>query len=822
MNDLKQREYYKIFSNTSKTNDTDKLYLGYQSTTTEIILKKDNATYFHIPFFAEPLPLAQSSLIADGAIPGPIPAMADRIQQKQADYYYNTPWGNPVGNLDGTWLCSWLYSLSGEPPQWFDRYYNPGRLADQEALQAGFNTGEYIKNNPAYIDVPSTIILTPGTYFQYYHCGDQTAKEMLSTFAGDGRDRLRLSIQNWGAEITDESAYGNKGYIRNFNSEWSLNLKEPDVKDRNALSFKNTDFIDTRVVYNSSYNLQNEFTLNFWVRNDDWTDVPGTQLVGNFNNGGFGAFYNNLKYYPYFVIPENYYGHIFYYNQEGTNFLDKSTQPFTLNNPLTGGTSLPVQVSIDGENDIVVLDAGITNTIYKLDHTGSLIALARDTAGFTYTLSGTPKLLAINENNDYTIITTGATYIFTNELILSSWNPQTPYGYNESIAYNTEGVLIRELSCKDIKFDNFNTKWVLKDTGILFANTTSVSSVVGSRNCTNIAIDPENNLWALYDSNKIAKIDLATKTLRDVYEVGLYHETDDINKNISFINSYDRVTNTQMWYALIYHNYEKTLYQVTLQGQIKQTTYLPSNLNVEQAPPTQQRREFLQFTGKGDFTGYEWKRIFNKILYNNNPQIQFKLSVKKPIKNYPSTSFTVSVPVQYLSNKTWHMITCTLQNKVATVYVDTRFRDKKVIPGNVRLNYLRKNDLYIGTPCGKFNNLNKEINSTSIIFNGYLDDIKIYDYAIDPKFLIIFVRDKFVGQDLTWNIPTTTLQYVEGIDRFFKHKLPGSKSPFFKIKLSGLEVKDSTTRKMIEASIFTAIDRIKPSYTELLSIEWVD
>lgn len=822
MSNLKQREYYKIFSGPNKSTDTDKIYLGYQSTTTEIILRKDNTTFFHIPFFASPLPLTQSSLIADGAIPGPIPAMADRIQQKQADYFYNTPWGNPVGNLDGTWLCSWLYSLSGEPPRWFDRYYNPGRLADQEALQAGFNTGEYVKNDPAYVDVPSTIILTPGTYFQYYHCGDKTAQDILDTFSGNNKSNLRLSVQDWSEEFKDESIYGNRGIIRNFKSDWSLDLKEPDVRDRNALNFKNTDFIDTRVIYNSSYNLQNEFTLNFWVRNDDWTDVPGTQLVGNYGNGGFGAFYNNLKYFPFFVIPENYYGHIFYYNQEGTNFLDKSTQPFTLNNPLTGGTSLPVQVGINSDNEVVVLDAGISNTLYKLDHTGTVVALARDVTGLTYTLSGTPKLLAIDGNNHYTVVTTGATYIFTDELILSSWNPNQPYGYNESMAYNYEGVLVRELSSKEIKFDKFNTKWSLKDSGVLFANTASVSGIIGTTNCTNIAIDPEDNLWVLYDSNKIAKVDVASKTLRETFEIGLYHETEDLQKNISFINTYDRNTNAQIWYALIYHNYEKTLYQVTLDGQIKQTTYLPSNLNIEQAPPTQQRREFLQFTGQGDFTGYEWKRIFNKILYNNNPQIQFKLSIRKPIKNYPSKPFIVSVPVQYLSNKTWHMITCTLQNKVATVYVDTRFRDRKVIPGNMRQNYLQKNDLYIGTPCGKFNNFNREINSIGSIFNGYIDDIKIYDYALDPKLLIVFVRQKFLGQDLTWNIPTNTLQYVEGIERFFKHKLPGSKSPFFKIKLSGLKIQDKNTRKIVEASIYTAIERIKPSYTELLSIEWVE
>jgi hypothetical protein len=144
------------------------------------------------------------------------------------------------------------------------------------------------------------------------------------------------------------------------------------------------------------------------------------------------------------------------------------------------------------------------------------------------------------------------------------------------------------------------------------------------------------------------------------------------------------------------------------------------------------------------------------------------------------------------------------------------------LPGNVDLNYEFKNDFFIGCPCGKSENLNTEIASTAVIWNGYIDSVRIYDYAIDAKYIQYFVREKTNASDITWNIPTAALQYVEGIDRFFKHRLPGSKSVFFNIRLTGTKITDTTVRTRIENDIKLAVQKIKPAYTELLRVEWID
>lgn len=831
MEALKQREYYKIFAGSNQSGGYDKLHLGYESSTTELELKKDTSTFFHVPFFTTTQALLDGSLTSDGAIAGPIPAMADRIFKKLGGYGNSTPWGQPsttsnnslssttpFGFTDGTWLCSWLYSLTGEEPVWLDRYYNPGRIGYDEALQGVVTEGTYFKNDPVFIDVPSTMLLEPGVWYQYYHNGEKTAGEIVKTFAGDNNTRLRLGISTWSKETKDDSIYNNTTIISNFKDEWTDSVKQTDTVDTSVLNFNNTDFIDTRVLYNSSYNIQNEFTINTWIQNNDWGTAPATQILGNLNNGGYGIFFDNLKYYPYFIIPENFYGHLFYFNQEGFSYLDKNTQPTTVNNPALSGISNPVSVAVNSNGETLYIDAGVRKGLYKLNHLGEVIAITRDNNGNVVTITGTPYLLSVDGDDNCHVITTTGTYKFDRDLVYISFDDTTPYLPNMQVTFDQSGSLIRQTNCKDVKFDTLNNKWVIDLFGNITCNSVSLTGLPA--NATNIAIDPQDNIWVLHSSNKIAKVSPYTREIISTFEIGTQGTPD--TKHISFIYTYDRAQDTKTWYALIYHNFEKTLYQVTLNGEIKLATPLPSKLNIKESPPSQQDKNKLTFTGKGDFTGYEWKRIFNRVLYNNNPQIHFKLSIRKPIQDSAPSIYTVSVPVNYFTKGSWHLITCTLKNRTMSVYIDTRLRDEKVIPLGFDINYARKNDLFIGCPCGKTSNFNKEINSTALIFNGYIDSIKIYDYAIRPEFLTMFVRERFIGQNLVWELPTAALQYVEVIERFFKHKLPGSKSPFLKIKLSGLQITNKNTRAIIESSIRQAIEQIKPAYSELISIEWID
>lgn len=824
MSDLQQRNYYKLFTGTNQAEGYDKIHLGYEADTTEIILKKDRSTFFHMPYFAETQSLTDSSLIADGAIPGPIPALADRILKKQGNYSNATPWGNTSGIKDGQWLCSWLYAVSSEPPQWLDRYYDPGRLAYREALEGNANFTDYYKHDPIYYDVPSTLTLEAGVLYQYFHQGEQTAKQHIQTFSGPDKSRLRLDIEDWSCACpnnpkpVDSSIYNNTVTIENFKNDWIVSLFDPGYQDRNSLSFDNTDFINCYVTYDDSYTLDNEFTTSFWINSKDITQATTTQLVGNLRRGGYGIFFDNLQHTPYFVIQENTYGHFFYFNSEGNVYLEKNTQ-------LILGTPANYSfVSMNSNYETIGIEVNNGRGV-KYNHVGDVITYTREANGNFLPLEGTPRFLVLSGNDDSIFVTSLSTYIFDKDLLLKSVIPQ-PYGYKEYLTFDTSGNLVRELSCLDIKFDSYNQKWAIKDNGVLTCQgvaltglPTNTGSLSGSN--TNLAVDPENNLWVLSNSNTAYKINTITKQVIDTYEIGVL-TTDTQPKNISFIRVYTRATNSYTWYAIICHDFEKTVYQVTLDGKIVENTFLPPKLNILDPVTAIQDPNQLTFVGRGDFTGYERRRIFNKVFYNNNPQIQFKVASEYPNRSLPNSINTLSVPAQYLADNVWHLITVTLKNSVAKIFIDNYERDSMVLPGNARLTYEFKNDLFIGTPCGKTENYNREINSTSTIWNGYIDSVRVYDYAIEPKFIQYFSREKTNASDIEWNIQTAALQYVEVIDRFFKHKLPGSKSVFFNIRLTGSKITDPALRSRIEDDIKLAVQQIKPAYSELLKVEWID
>lgn len=821
---IKQREYYKIFTNPNQEENNDKVHLGYEATTTEITFKKDNTTYFHVPYFANTQHIQDSNLVGAGAIPGPIPAGADKIFKKLSEYGNTTPLGKSEQRQDGTWLCSWLYALSSEPPKWLDRYYNPGTLSYEEALTQGINLLTYQKHDPVYYDIPSTLTLEPGVWYQYHHQGEKSAAEFVKTFAGNDKSKLRLDIDNWSSGLgeplsTDSSIYNNSIIIENFDLNFVDKETSPGYVDRNILSYDNNKFINCQVAYKDFYNLNNEFSVVLWTKSNDWSQSPSTQLLGNLYNGGYSLFFNNLKYYPFFVVSETTYGHFFLFNQEGLIYNEKNSQI------IYGQSTNFFNVHINDESQIVAVEGPPSDTaassiykVYKFNHLGELLAVTRDNDNNTMTLAGIPKLSILDKDNNTIVITTSGTYTFDSDLIFVNYLSSQPYNSNEQICYNQNGTLIRQTNCIDIKFDSNNTKWHIDLAGKVYNNNIQFPGIA---NATNIHIDPNNDIWILAGTNDVYKIDTTTKQIKTTFKVGV-DQPDMLTeiKNISFIYTYTRSTGSKIWYALIYHSNEKTLYQVTLDGLIKQSIYLPQKLNILEPKTALQNKDTLSFTSKGDFTGYEWKRIFHNVLYKNKPQLQFKIATKEPISSEKTILYKVTVPVDYLENNEWHLFVVTFKDRKLKLYIDNYFRDSIEISPELSVNYFYKNNLHIGCPTGKSENLNKELNSQSLIWDGYIDSIRVYDYAIDETFIQYFIKEKIQGDDIVWNLVTAPLQYVESIDRFFKHRVPGYKSNFFKLKINQTEITDFNLRQAIENDIRAALLEIIPKNTELLSIEW--
>lgn len=820
MSNLLQRDYYKLFTGTNQEEGYEKIHLGYEAAVSEISFLKDKTTYFHIPYFAAKQNLIDSTLIANGATPGPIPAMADRIMKKETGYGNNTPWGTSSLNQDGTWLCSWLYAVSSEPPKWLDRYYNPGYLNYEEALKGNVSFTNYVKSNLGFYDVPSTLTLEPEVYYQYFHTGELTTQKIVETFSGANNKKLRLSIPSWSQQPKDDSFYKNSFLNGNIPTANIITSNNALYNKQSVLSFEGTNYIECGLKYSENYNPINEFTISFWLYNKNWKNATSTQIIGNLYNTGYSIGYNNLKYNPYFVIPENTYGTFFYGNLEGNIY----------NNVIfsTENTTLSGFIGINLNSEVVVTDIK-TKRIYKFDHLGNLLATCRDESENIINIdSGIPKLMTIDGSNNVHIVTTVGYYVFDQGLrrISQSNKLYDNRLCGEQMAFDYNGTLVREPSCYDVKFDAYNVKWTISpDQKVYYtenrAAKTTLFDSLSSLSATNLAIDPENHLWVLTNNGGVNRIDTLSKTITQSYTLGSTIEPTNF-KNISFINQYNRFQDSLNWYALIYQNTEQTLYQLTLNGQVVKTTNLPTRFDAKNFGFENFERNKLQFTAIGDFTGYECRRIFNNKLYNSQPQIQFKIATKRDIRGVPPYSYTISASTNNFLNGSWHHVTCTYKNNTMTIYIDGVYADSKIIPSSYKIDYINKNSLYFGTPTGKVENLNRELNTKNIIWNGQLGSVKIYDYAIEPKFLQFLVREKTSFTDLIWNIPTTSLQYIEIIEQFYKHRIPGIKSPYFNILLYGTQITDTKTRQLIEQQIKAIIERNKPAHTDLLNIEWIN
>ena len=82
--------------------------------------------------------------------------------------------------------------------------------------------------------------------------------------------------------------------------------------------------------------------------------------------------------------------------------------------------------------------------------------------------------------------------------------------------------------------------------------------------------------------------------------------------------------------------------------------------------------------------------------------------------------------------------------------------------------------------------------------------------------------DRPVIQSLAHTVVTPSIQYIETVERMFKNKIPGAKATYFNIKLCGTHITDTQTRNMIEQELRVIVSKIKPAYTNLLGIQWVD
>lgn len=792
------RTYTKLYNKKdSKYTNEEKILLGYQTQTTELVLGKDEVTFFHMPFFAQTQPLSASTLIADGAIGGPIPAMADRVMRFRGGYGKNTPWGNETEEvLDGVWYCSWLY----EDPQngslqWVDRVYNPGRLQFNEDLEGetdDLNQGGYLPNGEIYRDVPSRMLFLSGNYYQYFHVGEKKLADNVATFDGD--NRKTLSIHFSGGKLQSSYPILTSGPVL-LQTESSL-----DLIDKTYLDLW-TQPVDVSVPYQASYNTPEEFTMSFWFRHPNWEEATFSLMGGNFNNGGFGVLYNNQKGSFNWVLPETTFGHLLYFNAEGNCYLDQTSRI------QEGETTTPQFLFTNDLGETWVLSE--TNnqlSLYKADYNGITNRTSRYGNGnsFSFQTGENCNAAKLDKNQNLTVVTNLSSYVFDRDLLLQSVSlssSRVPYlnaAGGISFSSGQQAQLIQ------------GVVWSVRN-GVLYRG--SVVSSLSSLDVEKILEGPDGNLWVLHDEEYLSAFH--PETLESLIEISNLGEPGD-SRSFSFQNYYHPIKKKHFWRVIVLSSKKKLVYYFTLLGNIEEVRPLDGFIDYSKAPADEDSTQYSMILNPlSDWTGYEFKKA------QNYTGLEFVLSTTD--YRMPRTVFNrterVLIPLS-LANREWYHFLIQSRNKQLSFYVNGDLALTYALSPNVDITYTQKNNFYYGTFPGKNTDLRSELATNSLIFNGHLGDLGIYNYAIQEMFIPRFFLSQWKCQDIVWNIPTTQLGFIEEIDKFYQQKLPLSKAKGFKIHLIGHGVNDPALKALIETYFKEKIRSQQPSYSDLLHLEW--
>lgn len=813
MSTLNQREYYKIFAGPDQNKGFENIFLGYEAKVSEQTLLKDNITTFHYPYFASAVPIEMAGLVEDGATAGAIPAVADRLYTVQKGYGEVSPWGDSQYKQTGELYYTWLYSKSGESPVWIDRFYNPGSVSSENSLIGDYVTLTYnICSDDNFYDKISTRVFEPGVMYKYHHIGELYAQEHVATLSGSlSASRLMLHINDWLLESTDSSGYGNVMQIDGPMSGPNVISVNSEEADRMYIDFNIKDFIQIKVLHSDVYNCEKEFSLACWIKSDDWSNVCTSQIVGNMFNGGYQLSYNNFNFTPYIFIASttvtqtSSYGCVFCFNQ---NFRNYNTFDYYKDYNAFVKTYI-----IDGNKDLVLIDT--LNRVQKFDHLGN-------SKRHYINLQTEAYSIVADQDNTYYVATSSGVIHLDNELLTATQFTTLQETQSSKLLFDFNGNLKVERGATHVMYDVNNNIFTVKQNK-LYKNNIDLGLV----DVDAFTIDPDGYLWVVHISNGrnyISKISVSNTTVQilNTMSVGTGHNNNTNNyKQISIVYNHNRLKLSVKWYVVYVSNSDKVVYFIT------QDFIITNNVNLLQQTGSLDQFESnnLNVCTSDDFTGYQWLRTNKVVKYNNTPQITFKMSMRN-VQTYAYKTFEVDVPSTQLKNYQWHHICVTFKDNKITFYIDTLERASLQIPYSYFTDYNNCNALWIGTYSGNIDSLNKELKIPDLTYNGSLDDVRIYNYALEPSMLVLFNRSYFKAKDMLWNIPTSPIQYVEGIERFFQHKIPGSKSQFYKIKIEGLDLKNvsdeqrTTIQKTIETYIYNAVDEVQPSYTELFDIEW--
>ena len=788
--EVELREYNSLFTGTNQIEGADKISLGFESFTRKLTLKPDTLTYFHMPQDIYPysrINIADAGLTEAGAIGSTTPLRADKIFKKSGNYKTSSNFGDSTNEQSGEFLCAWLlYNKTTDQYFWVDRYYDPKKLSYFEALRStgpvtyttDFTTEDNAinSNNESIYDKLSTLTLEPGVLYAYHRVGSNDVQNIV--------DRIPYLLQDGIESYSDKSGS-------------SIEVEE------NIYNFDGERFGSTTPATNIEHS--SNFTINFDMYSDDWSKPFGYQIFGNYVNKGFGIF-NKRAVTPFVTIPDREATYILNSDFELLNTIPVSSETVLrqdaldnihlvndkeqkiLTYDLRGNKIKELNITTGAALDSTVSTSVLGNYVYITDPN-------RLGTVFVYPLSGT-------ETTDGYIIGGRNVHILGTSIdeqaeipVATGFGGNPTSGATSVVATSHNVAYVGKAHNKDVDIygniwksftashgGNYVVKTDLDPATDENATFIALSSN-GNRSIEKVKTDIRGDAWIIHDNSHLAKV----SNNRDViFSKPLSAISPSLSgvplsgaKALDFIREFDNgelneycIVLNQEYTTTARLSSDTTCYFFNMSGGFVKSKKLDINLT---SP--------VSSNSVNGFTNYDYvKRLYsgevnkNELIFkikqgnpNNTEEfdvIEFKVDATQLSPGYHNfiynvnsdeTSYTLKINDVETNNssvsKNLYRLDDTITRRFnvgsASFYDGNRLQDTLEQPGR-----------YLGT-------------------NFKLKNVKVYNDALryfDTKFLYRLGKEI---QPIEWHIPGGGRQYIETIDRFFKHRLPGHKTNFY-------------------------------------------
>ena len=810
--DVNLRDYTNIFVDRNVEDPIgDSIKLGFKSNIDDIVFIKDMYTYFHFPMKKQEegetdnkyCDISATTLINDGATYGSCPYKSDRIYKMQYDYPDTSPYGSstPKNYNNGKWLCTWLsgdvLNKDGEV-KWMDRWFDPRQITPTAAEQAE----SIIHEGGAVFDMESQMTFDFGCYYKYYRVGEKAISE-IDDIISLGNSRI-LRLEDW--DVESKKTTGGITYLNADAESFNRYRVSNDFdNDDYAVHFNGKDQL-AMLPYddNIGQRTTKEYSIVYWAQCDDWKNCTSYSIVDNMYIGGWKFGVTNRA--------DNSF--MFFYGNDDTNYQQDGTLcVLNANGDLLSTKSLykaakTTIFDMVGDIDLYLYvlsyDDGVS-TILKMDFNGNTIARCRINDELKY-------LDMSNAENGYVL-----------------------YAYN----YKDDGIVCYSIDRYIMEYTKVDVASIVPYTKDLVVNINNEFFVTDRK-----------GVWVA-DNGLDTNDGYSISTDDTLPNMKIYSIDEDINGILGSTTDYDG----NFWvlredvvekYSVMYHRYQKQLViklkkgikpsavdmiSKTVNGKIKDVLMVLSkekqcaylyNTNGEFLDSYNISTFFVRPCNNRHITTYDWY-VRNKNMTN---------CVYFDIIDFSDRRHNRIVKsLDYIADGEWHQLAVTVASaEDGKFVVSFYFNCQKV--GDVTIDgsngqstqYSYDNPIVLGGRCGKILSLMEEAGFSNSSFRGCIDDFRIYNRPITIEDLYYIYMTKFKCDDLIWHFQTNKRNFVENIERFYKFKMPGSKSSHYELHINGYKRSDGTidesVKKVLEDMIRRALKRLAPAYSTMIKIVW--